>query len=74
MLGYFSIGFIYFMLAGKKLTDYVNLFSPYDFNENDQIILSYFKDALNRLNKTNRSNKVQIIWNKKHWKWFYLWD
>ena len=61
MFGYFPIGFIYFMLAGKKLTDYVNLFSPYDFTENDQIIQSYFKDALNRLNKTKRSNKVQII-------------
>ena len=28
MCGYFSIGFIHFMLAGKKLTDYANLFSP----------------------------------------------
>ena len=31
MCGYFSIGFIDFMLAGKKLADYTNLFSPYDF-------------------------------------------
>ena len=31
MCGYFCIGFIDFMLAGKKLTDYTNLFSPYDF-------------------------------------------
>ena len=45
MCGYFCIGFIDFMLAGKTLTDYTNLFSPYDFNKNDQIILSYFKDA-----------------------------
>ena len=30
MCGYFCIGFIDFMLAGKKLTDYTNLFSPYD--------------------------------------------
>ena len=30
MCGYFCIGFFYFMLAGKKLTDYTNLFSPYD--------------------------------------------
>ena len=41
--GYFCIGFIDFMLAGKKLTDYTNLFSPHDFLENDSIILSYFK-------------------------------
>ena len=45
MCGYFCIGFIDFMLADKKLTDYTNMFSPYDFNKNDQIILSYFKDA-----------------------------
>ena len=31
MCGYFWIGFIDFMLAGKKLTDYTNSFSPYDF-------------------------------------------
>ena len=43
MCGYFCIGFIDFMLAGKKLTDYNNFFSPYDFNQNDNIIKSYFK-------------------------------
>ena len=45
MCGYFCIEFIDFMLAGKTLTDYTNLFSPDDFNKNDQIIFSYFKDA-----------------------------
>ena len=29
--GYFCIRFTDFMLAGKKLTDYTNLFSPHDF-------------------------------------------
>ena len=43
MSGYFCIGSIDFMLAGKKLTDYTNLFSPYDFKKNN-IILSYFKN------------------------------
>ena len=43
MCGYFCIGFIDFMLAGKKLTDYTNLFFPYDFKENDKIILNYSK-------------------------------
>ena len=47
MCGYFCIGFIDFMLAGKKLTDFTNMFSPYDFKKNDNIILSYFKDELN---------------------------
>ena len=45
MCGYFCIGFIDFMLADKKLNNFTNLFSPYDFDNNDQIILSYFKDA-----------------------------
>ena len=33
MCGYFCIGFIASMLAGKKLTDYTNLFVPYDFKK-----------------------------------------
>ena len=44
MCGYFCIGFIDFMLAGQKLTDFTSLFSPYDFEKNDDIILSYLKD------------------------------
>ena len=44
MCGYFCIGFIDFMFKGKTLTEYTNLFSPYDFKKNDNIILSYFKD------------------------------
>ena len=44
MCGYFCIGFIDFMLAGKKLTDYTSLFSPHDFKKNNHIILSYFKN------------------------------
>ena len=47
MCGYFCIGFIDFMLAGKKLTDFTSMFSPYDFKKNDGIILSYFKDEWN---------------------------
>ena len=42
--GYFCIGFIDFIVAGKKLTDFTDLFSPRDFDKNDQINLSYFKD------------------------------
>ena len=45
MCGYFCIGFINFMVAGKKLTDFTNMFSPYDFKKNDEIILSYIKDG-----------------------------
>ena len=44
MCGYFCIGFIDFMLAGKKLTDYRNLFSPHDLKKSDNTILSYIKN------------------------------
>ena len=43
MRGYFWIGFIDFMFAGKSLIDFTSLFSPYDFKKNDDIILSYVK-------------------------------
>ena len=42
MCGYFCIGFINFMLAGKTLTEFTNLFSPNNFKRNDDIILNYF--------------------------------
>ena len=53
MCGCFCIGFIDFMLAGKKLTDFRNVLSPYDFEKNYDIVLSYFKDE----------------WIQFHWKW-----
>ena len=43
MCGYFCIGFIDFMFAGKSLIDFTSLFSPYDFKKNGDIIWSYFK-------------------------------
>ena len=53
MCGYFCLGFIDFMFAGKSLIDFTSLLSPYDFKKNDKIILDYFKLAsfLNRLSK-----------------------
>ena len=44
MCGYFCSGFIAFMFKGKTPTEFTNLFSPYDFNRNDDIVLSYFMD------------------------------
>ena len=44
---YFCIGFIHFMLAVEKLTDFTSFFSRYVFKTNDNIILSYFKDGWN---------------------------
>ena len=37
MCGYFCIGFIDFMFAGKTLTDFTILFSPNHFKKNDGI-------------------------------------
>ena len=48
MSRYFCTGFIDFMRDGKKSTDCTNLFSPNDFPKNGNIILSYFKDNINR--------------------------
>ena len=45
MFGYFCIEFIGFMLAGKTVTDFTSLFSPYDLKNNGDKILSYFKDG-----------------------------
>ena len=42
LCGYFCIGFVNFMFKGKTLTDFTNLFSPYDFKKNDDIIMSFF--------------------------------
>ena len=43
MYGYFCIGFIYFMLGGKSLLEYTNLFSPNEYKKNDRIILKYLQ-------------------------------
>ena len=43
MFGYFFIGFIDFMLAGKSLINFTSFFSSYDFKKNDKIILNYFE-------------------------------
>ena len=44
MYGYFCIEFINYMLKGKTLLDYTNLFSPNDFKKNDQVIKRIFKN------------------------------
>ena len=42
--GYFCIEFINYMLKGKTLFDYTNVFSPNDFKKNDRIIKRIFKN------------------------------
>ena len=41
--GYFCIGFTDFILKGKSLLEYTNLFSPNDCENNDKIIPKYFQ-------------------------------
>ena len=44
MCGYFCIEFINYVLKGKTLFDYTDLFSPNDFKKNDQVIKRIFKN------------------------------
>ena len=43
MCGYYFIEFVNYMLKGKTLLDYTNLFSPNDFEKNAKIIKRIFK-------------------------------
>ena len=43
-MGTICIGFIDFMLKGKSLLDYTNLFSPNDYEKIDEIILKHFQE------------------------------
>ena len=49
MCGYFCIGFIDFMLKGKSLLEYTNLFSPNEYKNEDKTILKHFQWNLNKL-------------------------
>ena len=41
MCGYFCVLFIEYMLNNKTLTDFTNLFSPWNFKKNDEIIRKF---------------------------------
>ena len=43
MYEYFCIRFIDFMLKGKSLLEYTNLFSPNEYKKKDRIILKCFQ-------------------------------
>ena len=64
MCSYFWIGFIDFMLASKKLTDFTNMFSPYDFDKNDHIVLTISKmnesNSIETFDKTNLTNQIKF--------------
>ena len=46
MCGYFCTGFTDFILAGKNLTEFTNIFSRNNFKKNDDIILNYFNSNI----------------------------
>ena len=52
MCGFYCIAFIEYMLAGKTLLDYTNLFSLNDYKKNDKIISKYFKGKYDRRSKS----------------------
>ena len=42
MCGFYCIAFIEYILAGKTLLDYTNLYYPNDYKKNDKIIYKFF--------------------------------
>ena len=61
MCGYFCIEFINYMLKGKTLLDYTNLFSPNDFKKNDQVIKRIFKKYLKEYFDNETKERKDII-------------
>ena len=59
MCGYFCIEFINYMLKGKALLDYANLFSPDDFKKNDRVIKRIFK-MNNIIELIDTANKYRL--------------
>ena len=53
MYGFYCITFVKYLLSGKTLLDYTNLFSPNDYKKNEKIIYKYFKDKYGRRNKSS---------------------
>ena len=60
MCRYLCIRFIDFMLKGKSLLEYTNLFSSNEYKKNDKIILKYFQ-----LNLTKFKHIVKFAINVK---------
>ena len=53
MCGYFCNRFIEFILAGKTLTDFTNLFLPNKYKRNDNIILKCFMTSFQNMIEYN---------------------
>ena len=52
MCGFYFITFIEYMLEGKTLLDYPNLFSPKNYKKNDKVMYKYFKEKYGSRSKS----------------------
>ena len=52
MCGFYFVAFIEYMLSGKSLLDYSNLFSQNNYKKNDKITCKYFKNKYDRRRKS----------------------
>ena len=59
MCRYFCIEFINYMLQGKTLLDYTNLFSPNDFKKNDRVIKNIIELADVNKYRLDEINKIR---------------
>ena len=66
MWWFYCIPFIEYMIAGKTLLDYTNLFSLKDYKKNRKIIYMYFRD------KYGKRNCKPWRWNKIDWTRNYI--
>ena len=68
MCGYYCTGFIDFMFVGKTLIDCTSSFSPYHFEENDNIILNILKmsecNSIKSVNVSRMSNQAKFKLNE----------
>ena len=58
MCGYFCIEFINYMLKGKRLLDYTNLFSPNDFKRTIELLKEYLR--MNNIIELTNVNKYRL--------------
>ena len=58
MCKYFCIGFIDFMLAGKTLTEFTNLFSPNNSKIKDDIMLNYLISNIQKMDDFNKAPNI----------------
>ena len=75
MYGFYCVAFIEYLIAGKILLVYTNLFSPNDYQKNDNIIYKFFyinvvekivalKESLDFRLKNRWNKKLSFRWNK----------